>query len=132
MLFRSLLRPPVLKAPTLGRPLILYIVAQEKSLGALLAQQNDEGKENSFYYLSRTLNDAELNYSPIEKICLALIFAVKKLRHYLQAHSICLISRADPIRYLMSKSVLSGRTKKWALLLQEFDITYVPQKAVKR
>ena len=76
-----LLRPPVLKAPTPGRPLILYITAQEKSLEALLAQQNDEGKENSFYYLSRTLNGAKLKYSLIEKICLVLIFVVKKLRH---------------------------------------------------
>ena len=33
-----LLRPPVLKAPTPRHPLILYIAAQEKSLGALLAQ----------------------------------------------------------------------------------------------
>ena len=31
-----------------------------------------------------------------------------------------------------SKSVLSGRTAKWALLLQEFEITYIPQKAIKR
>ena len=100
-------------------------------MGALLAQQNDEGKENSLYYLSRTLNGAELNYSPIEKICLALMFAVKKLRHYLQAHSVRLISRVDSIKYLISKSVLNGRTTKWALLLQEFDINYVPQKAVK-
>ena len=106
--------------------MILYIAAQEKSLGALLAQQNDEGKENSFYYLSRTLNGVELNYSLIEKICLALMFAVKKLRHYLQAHSILLISWANPIKYLMSKSMLSKRMTKWALLLQEFDITYVP------
>ena len=126
-----LLRSSILKAPTLGRPLILYIAAQKKSLGALLAQQNDEGKENSLYYLSRTLNGAELNYFSIEKICLALMFAVKKLRHYLQAHSVRLISRTDPIKYLMSKSMLSGRMAKWALLLQEFDITYVPQKAVK-
>ena len=126
-----MLRPSVLKASTLGRLLILYIAAQEKSLGALLAQQNDEGKKNSLYYLSRTLNDVELNYCPIEKICLTLMFAVKKLRHYLQAHSVRLIFRADPIKYLMSKSMLSGRTAKWALLLQEFNITYVPQKAFK-
>ena len=59
------------------------------------------------------------------------MFVVKKLRHYLQAHSVRLISHADPIKYLMSKSVLSGRTAKWALLLQEFDINYVPQKAIK-
>ena len=60
------------------------------------------------------------------------MFTVKKLRHYLQAHSVRLISRADPLKYLMSKSMLSGRLAKWDLLLQEFDITYMPQKAVKR
>ncbi|GLU16821.1 hypothetical protein SLE2022_332350 [Rubroshorea leprosula] len=37
-----LLHPPILVAPILGRPLILYIAAQEYSLGALLAQVNEE------------------------------------------------------------------------------------------
>ena len=59
------------------------------------------------------------------------MFAIKKLRHYLQAHSIQLISRADPIKYIMFKPILSGRLAKWALLLQEFEIIYVPQKAIK-
>ena len=73
----------------------------------------------------------ELNYSPIEKMCLALMFAIKKLRHYLQAHSVHLISRADPIKYIMSRLVLSGGLAKWALLLQKFEIIYISQKAVK-
>ncbi|GLT32024.1 hypothetical protein SLA2020_067190 [Shorea laevis] len=80
---KYLLHPPVLVAPIPGRPLILYIVAQEYSLGALLAQVNEEGKENALYYLSHTLVGVEVNYSPIEKICLVLIFSMKKLRHYI-------------------------------------------------
>ncbi|XP_055960921.1 uncharacterized protein LOC126674900 [Mercurialis annua] len=64
-------------------------------------------------------------------MCLTLMFAVKKLRHYLQAHQIQLISKAGLIKYVMSKPVLSGRLAKWALLLQKFDISYVSQKAVK-
>lgn len=63
-------------APITGEPLILYVAALERSLGALLAQNNEEGKENALYYLSQTLVGAEHNYSPIEKVCLALIFAV--------------------------------------------------------
>ena len=82
--------------------------------------------------MSRTLNGADLNYIPIEKTCLALMFSIKKLRYYLQAHSIQLISREDPIKYIISKPILSGRLAKWALLLQEFEIIYVPQKAIKR
>ena len=73
----------MLEAPILGRPLILYIVAQEKSLGVLCVQKNKEGKEIAIYYLSRTLVGAELKYSPIEKICLSFIFAIQKLRNYM-------------------------------------------------
>ncbi|KAL0287784.1 UNVERIFIED_CONTAM: hypothetical protein Scaly_2550400 [Sesamum calycinum] len=48
-----LMKPPVLVAPVPGRPLILYIAAQECLVGALLVQENDEGKESALYYLSR-------------------------------------------------------------------------------
>ena len=104
-----LLRPPILMAPITGKSLILYVAALERSLGALLAQNNEEGKENALYYLSRTLVGAEHNYSPMEKVCLALIFALQKLRHYLLTHSITLISKASPIKYLLTKPILSER-----------------------
>ncbi|KAM1151571.1 hypothetical protein ACFX19_034882 [Malus domestica] len=68
--------PPILGAHIPGKPLILYIVAQESSVGALLAQENEYHKEKTLYYLSRTLTGAELNYSPIEKMCLTLMFAI--------------------------------------------------------
>ncbi|KAL0439075.1 UNVERIFIED_CONTAM: Transposon Tf2-12 polyprotein [Sesamum latifolium] len=69
---RHLLNPPVLGAPTPGKPLILYIAAQERSIEALMAQENEEGKEKPLYYLSRTLTENELKYSPIEKAYLVL------------------------------------------------------------
>ncbi|KAL0439876.1 UNVERIFIED_CONTAM: putative protein K02A2.6 [Sesamum latifolium] len=89
-----LTKPPVLVAPVHGRPLILYVAAQERSVGILLAQKNDEGKENALYYLSRTMTPNELKYSPIGKLYLALIFAIQKLKHYFQSHSIHLVSKA--------------------------------------
>jgi len=45
------------------------------------------GKERALYYLSCTLLEAELNYASIEKVCLALIFTIQWLRHYMQAHA---------------------------------------------
>nr|XP_027068875.1 uncharacterized protein LOC113694208 [Coffea arabica] len=126
-----LMNPPVLAAPIPGKPLILYISAQERSVGALLAQENDEGKENALYYLSRMMTPNELNYSPIEKLCLALIFVIQKLKHYFQAHTIRLISKSNPIKYVMAKPVLSDRLARWYLQFQQFEIIYVPAKAVK-
>ena len=38
---------------------LLYIRAMDHSLGALLAQKNDEGAEQAIYYLSKTLIGAE-------------------------------------------------------------------------
>ncbi|KAG9453125.1 hypothetical protein H6P81_006029 [Aristolochia fimbriata] len=123
-----LMRPLVLMAPTSGKPLLLYIAAQEKSLGALLAQNDDQGKERPLYYLSRTMVGAELNYSPIEKTCLALIFAIQKLRHYLLANSTNLISRADPLKFIMSRPMLFGRLAKWALLLSRVRDQFHPSR----
>ena len=62
-------------SPILGKPLLLYISATTVSLGALLAQQGHEGKEKAIYYISRTVVGYELNYSSIERACLAIFFA---------------------------------------------------------
>ena len=94
---RILLSPPVLGAHVPGKPLLLYTAAQEHSLGALCAQENSRGREKSLYYLSRTLVKDELNYSPIEKMCLDLMFAIQKLKHYMQAHTVYVISKANPV-----------------------------------
>lgn len=56
----------MLVPPTLGKPLLLYISTTNSSLGALLAQHDDQGKERVIYYISRTLIGYEINYTPIE------------------------------------------------------------------
>ncbi|XP_073317292.1 uncharacterized protein [Primulina huaijiensis] len=73
----------------------------------------------------------ELNYLPIEKLCLALIFVIQKLEHYFQAHIVRLVLKAHPLKYVMSRPVLSDRLTRWYLQLQQFEIIYIPQKAVK-
>jgi len=123
--------PPVLGAPIPGKPLQLYIAAQEQSLGALCAQENEEGKEVALYYLSRTLVGTELKYFPIEKMCLSLTFAIQKLKHYMQAYTVQVISKADPMKYILSRPILNGRLVKWSVILKQYDLVYVPQKAVK-
>jgi len=104
----------------------------DRSLGALLAQKDDNGHEQDIYYLSRTLIGAESRYNPIEKECLALVFAVQKTRHYLVGQIIHVIFRVNPLRLLMMKSgSLNSRLAKWALLLSQYAMLFVPKKAVK-
>ena len=62
--------PPILK-----KPLILYISAIASSLGALLAQSDEIGKERAIYYINQTFVAYEINYTSIEKACLVVVFA---------------------------------------------------------
>ena len=73
----------------------------------------------------------EEEYSPLEKTCVALVWATCKLRHYMLTYKVLLIARMDPLKYLMEKPVQDGKTTKWVLLLSEFDIKYVTQKSMK-
>jgi len=64
---------------TLGKPFLIYVQAMDHSLGALRAQNNDQGHEQAIYYLSRTMIGAEYRYNLIEKECLALVSVVQKM-----------------------------------------------------
>ncbi|KAM1863070.1 hypothetical protein ACFX14_003459 [Malus domestica] len=123
--------PPVLVPPQRGKPLKLYISASEKSIGSLLAQNNEGGKEQVVYYLSRILTEVETRYSPVERLCLALYFTASKLRHYMLPCHVHIIAKTDVIKYMLSKPMLAGRIGKWILALSEFSFQYVPQRAVK-
>jgi len=74
-----LAKPPILASSVSGKPILLYVRAMDHSLGALLAQKNDEGARQAIYYLSRTFIGPDSCYNPVEKECLALVFAVQKM-----------------------------------------------------
>ncbi|RVW69023.1 Retrovirus-related Pol polyprotein from transposon 17.6 [Vitis vinifera] len=107
-----LLSPPVLVPPTPRRPLLLYLSVSDMALGCMLAQIDDLGKERAIYYLT-------------------LVWATRRLRHYMTEYSVHLISRLDPLRYLFDRPALTGRLMRWLVLLTEFDIQYVSQKSIK-
>lgn len=46
-------------------------------------------------------------------------------------NTIYILAQADPLKFLLSKPQLAGRTTKWIMQLQEFDLVYVHQQSVK-
>ena len=72
----------------------------------------------------------EEKYLALEKTCVALVWATRKLRHYMLAFKVLLIARMDPLKYLMEKLVQDRKTTKWVLLLSELDIKYVTHKSI--
>ena len=82
------MNPPVLQPPKPGKPLILYLEIEKGAIGAMLAQESEGKVEHVVCYLSKKLLQYEANYSIVEKICLAIIWAIKKLRHYFQSYRV--------------------------------------------
>ncbi|XP_059669137.1 uncharacterized protein LOC132314276 [Cornus florida] len=123
--------PPVMMPPRKKWPMKLYLSAAEESIGAMLAQENEAGSEQAIYYLSRVLTPVECRYTPIKKLCLALYFIAIKLRVYMMPVLVYIVCQTDLIKYMLSRSLITGRIGKWALALMEFNLAYVPQKAIK-
>lgn len=95
----------------------------------MLAQLDDSGKERAIYYLSKRMLEYETRYVMIERYCLALVWATRRLRHYMTEYSRQMISR--PLRYLFDRPALTGRLMRWLVLLTEFDIQYLSLQSVK-
>jgi hypothetical protein len=83
------------------------------------------------YYLSKKLLPYELKYSMIEKTCVAVVWAIKKLQHYFKSFRVVVVSKMDPMRYLYQVPSLVGKLSKWIILMSEFDIEYTTKKTVK-
>jgi len=49
----------------------------------------------------------------------------------MQAHTVQVVSKADPIKYILSRPILNERLAKWAVILKQYDLVYVLQRAVK-
>ena len=80
------MNPPVLQPPRPGKPLILYLAIKKEAIGAMLAQEGDGRIEQAVYYLRNKFLPYEVNYSLVEKTCLAMIWAMKKRHHYFQSY----------------------------------------------
>nr|GEU93594.1 reverse transcriptase domain-containing protein [Tanacetum cinerariifolium] len=93
----------MLTAPKEKEELVIYLAAAKEAISAVLMTERD-GKQMPIYFVSRTLQGPKINYTPMEKLILAL---------------------------MLSNSEVAGRLVKWRFGLEEHDIHYRPRTSVK-
>ncbi|KAF8766374.1 Retrovirus-related Pol polyprotein like [Argiope bruennichi] len=77
---------PVLYSPDFTKPFILQCDASNIGVGAVLSQLNDKNEEHPIMFSSKKFSKTEQKYSTTERECASIIFAVQKLRCYLDGY----------------------------------------------
>ncbi|RVX02471.1 Uncharacterized protein K02A2.6 [Vitis vinifera] len=106
--------------------LIVKLPSQQLSC----AWPKEDGKPYVIYYASKTLNEAQRNYTTTEKELLAVVFALDKFRAYLVGSFIIVFTDHSALKYLLTKQDAKARLIRWILLLQEFDLQIKDKKGV--
>ena len=119
----KLLTAPIMKLPNFNQEFIVYTDASNFGVAFILVQKGDDDVEYVVQYGSRSMTPTERRYSTTERECLAIVYACKELRHYLANRHFTLITDHASLKYLMKAKDVHGRLGRWALLLQEFDMT---------
>ena len=88
--------------------------ANDYAMGAVLGQKTDK-TFRAIYYVNKTFNEAQENYSTTEKEILAMIFACEKFRPYILGPHVIIHVDHAAIKYLMTKKDAKPRLIRWEL-----------------
>ena len=85
-------RPPIMSNPVVDEVLFAYIAVAFYAISFVLIRV-DSGIQRPVYYVSKSLNEAEVRYLPLEKVILVVVHATRKLPHYFQAHTVIVLTQ---------------------------------------
>ena len=99
---------PVLKLPDLMKPFVLRTDASGIRVAAVLLQEN-KGKLYPVGYANKKLSLAEVKYSIIEKVCLAVVWGIRRFKLYLAGKRFTLQTNHKPLKYLKHAAYQNDR-----------------------
>ena len=118
---------PVLRFYDTSLPTTFQVDASKSGLGACLIQQGQR-----VAYASRALSNSEINYAPIEKEMLAIVFGCERFNMYTHGAELEVNSDHKPLENIFKKPLFKvpPRLQRTRLRFQKYDIKvrYVPGK----
>nr|GEX19691.1 reverse transcriptase domain-containing protein [Tanacetum cinerariifolium]GEX44716.1 reverse transcriptase domain-containing protein [Tanacetum cinerariifolium] len=111
-------------------PFELMCDASDFVIGAVLGQRQDK-HFRPIHYASKTMTEAESNYTTTEREMLAVVYAFEKFRSYLIMNKSIVYTDQSALKYLFAKKDSKARLLRWVLLLQEFTFKVIDTKGAK-
>ena len=106
--------------------MIIACDASPFGLGAVLSHIMPNKSERPIIFTSRTLTNAERNYSQIEKEVLAVIFAVKIFHQYIYGRTVTIQTDHRQLLGLLAEhksipSMAAAGIQRWTIILFAYD-----------
>nr|GEU82395.1 reverse transcriptase domain-containing protein [Tanacetum cinerariifolium] len=96
----------------------------------VLGQRQDK-HFRPIHYASKTMTEAESNYTTTEKEMLDVVYAFEKFRSYLIMNKSNVYTDHSALKYLFAKKYSKARLLRWVLHLQEFTFKVIDTKGAK-
>ena len=125
---QCLITAPVLSYPSPNRKFLVYCDASNHSIGAILAQRNEEDTaEHVVQYASEKLSPTQLRWSTTDKEAYAIVRALSRFRQYLLGTKFTLFTDHKPVSNIFTSSFKTPRVMRWSALISEFhfEIRYL-------
>jgi transposase InsO family protein len=120
----ALITAPVIHPPDLTQPFTVTTDASKFAVGAVLSQ-GKHPQVQTVAFESKKMTPAEQNYPVHDKEMLAVIYALRKWRHYLLGKPVTVVTDHKSLEFFSSQPHLNERQARWLGLLAEFDYTIV-------
>ncbi|GJS52130.1 reverse transcriptase domain-containing protein [Tanacetum coccineum] len=127
---KKLTEAPILIAPNWDQPFELMCDASDYAIGAVLGQRIEK-HFRPIHYASKTMTEAETNYTTTKKEMLAVVYTFEKFRSYLIMNKSVVYTDHSALKYLFNKKDAKATLLRWVLLLQEFDFKVIDTKGAK-
>jgi hypothetical protein len=124
---KLLTEEPLLQYVNFTKPFVLTTDASNEAMEVILSE-GPVGQDLPVAYESRTLSNADKNYSITEKWLLAIVWGCKQYRHYLLGRKFTIVTDHKPLTCGFNVKDPSSRLLRWRLKLEEYDyhIVYKP------
>jgi hypothetical protein len=101
------IRRPILISPNWTKEFHVHIEASTTTIRVVLTHGQDNNVDLPIYYVGRFLNQVEKNYTTTERKALAMIYAVKKFKHYLLTNHFIFFVDHQALVYMVNRPFIS-------------------------
>lgn len=121
LLKKKLTEAPVLALFDNNSDTELHCDASSIGFGAILLQKDKDSKWHPVFYFSKRTTEAESKFHSYELETLAIVYALRRFRVYLQGRPFKIITDCNSLTMCLNKKELNPRIARWALEFQNFD-----------